>query len=150
MTTSGNIYRLPLPRQKRDNVVMARSSETPRVLKEFEREHNLSQTKAAKRLGVELRQYQRWRAGDNFPVRGTVERLASKMRREPEEFYAFGDSSSPETRERIARMEKRLEEVYEMVKDLHSESQHSTASRSLEVAGQADPPRAANGRTRKK
>jgi transcriptional regulator with XRE-family HTH domain len=113
--------------------------ETPRLLKEWRHGFTpiLSQIKAAEKLGVQLRTYTRWERGENYPQLGNIEQIAPIMGLLVEDFYPVGDETPSETRARIARMEEKLEENNELLRQLLQAAQVATASRALAQPGQA-------------
>jgi transcriptional regulator with XRE-family HTH domain len=124
--------------------------ETPRLLKEWRHGFTpiLSQIKAAEKLGVQLRTYTRWERGENYPQLGNIEQIAPIMGLLVEDFYPVGDETPSETRARIARMEEKLEENNELLRQLLQAAQVATAERVL--SGQAGQRSGSAARRRRK
>jgi len=72
-------------------------------LRELREAHGLTQEQAAARVGVNLRQWQRWEAGDSMPYPRNLDLIASKFGTTVNEFF-----EPPET-QLVARSE--LEEI---------------------------------------
>lgn len=110
------ILSLPFERNLGNTLSMTATlpGETPRLLREWRLSHGpgFTQQMAADKLGVLLRNYNRWETGANHPRATTIERIAPIMGLEPEDFYAIEEGPTA-TRERIARIEEKIDWLIE-------------------------------------
>lgn len=78
-------------------------------LADLREQAGLTQEQAAARVGVNLRQWQRWEAGDSMPYPRNLDTIASRFGISVDEFFDTQQTQLDRIEERLARIEAALE-----------------------------------------
>ncbi len=103
-------------------------------LTELREQHSLTQENAAARVGVTLRQWQRWEAGESVPYPRNLDSIASKFGLSVAEF--FDETENGTVRNELAALRAEVTELRAGLAALASDSlRHTQELRALRDKG---------------